>query len=70
MHIANNERPGMAAILSLVAFRLTARVAEPKGLARRLPFLAHGVTDQGLGGVSAANGAGNPVSCDVGLFSR
>jgi len=41
--------------------QLTFRVAEPEGLARRLPILANGVTDQGLGGVSAANGAGNAV---------
>ena len=41
--------------------RITFRVAEPEGLARRLPLLANGVTDQGLGEVSAANEAGNPV---------
>ena len=44
--------------------RITFRVAEPEGLARRLPLLANGVTDQGLGEVSAANEAGNPVLCD------
>jgi len=32
-----------------LGFRLTFRVAEPEGLARRLPLLANGVTDQGLG---------------------
>ena len=54
----------MAALLSLTAFQLTFRVAEPEGLARRLPLLANGVTDQGLGGRSAATGAGTPgVSC-------
>jgi hypothetical protein len=42
-------------------FRLTVRVAEPEGLARRLPLLANGVTDRGLGVVSKANEAGNPV---------
>ncbi|MCG3769176.1 MAG: hypothetical protein JW384_00296 [Nitrosomonadaceae bacterium] len=40
-------REGRALIL--VAFHLTFRVAEPAGLARRLPLLANGVTDQGLG---------------------
>jgi len=49
-------------------FQLTFRVAEPEGLARRLPPLANGVTDQGLGGRSEATGAGNPVLCDVGFF--
>jgi hypothetical protein len=60
----------MAAILSLTVFRLTFRVAEPEGLARRLPPLANGVTDQGLGGVSAANEAGNAVLGDVGFCLR
>ena len=48
------------------AFHITFRVAEPEGLARRLPPLANGVTDQGLGEVTstARNGAGNPVLCD------
>ena len=54
----------MAALLSLTAFQLTSRVAEPEGLARRLPLLANGVTDQGLGGRSEATEAGNPVLCD------
>ena len=31
-----------------------------------MPPLANGVTDQGLGVVSVANEAGNPVLCDVG----
>ena len=57
----------MAALLSLTAFQLTFRVAEPEGLARRLPPLANGVTDQGLGGRSEATGAGNPVLCAVQL---
>ena len=51
----------MAALWSLIAFHITFRVAEPEGLARRLPLLANGVTDQGLGEESAANEAGNPV---------
>ena len=55
----------MAAILSLAVLHITFRVAEPEGLARRLPLLANGVTDQGLGGRSAATGAGNPVLADV-----
>ena len=59
----------MAALLSLVAFRLTFRVAEPEGLARRLPLLANGVTDQGLGERNEVTGAGNPVLCVVQLYS-
>ena len=55
----------MAALLSLTAFHITFRVAEPEGLARRLPLLANGVTDQGLGEVSEANEAGNPVLAAV-----
>ena len=55
----------MATLLSLIAFRITFRVAEPAGLARRLPPLANGVTDQGLGGRSEATGAGNPVLYEV-----
>ena len=51
-------------------FRLTFRVAEPAGLARRLPLLANGVTDQGLGEESAANEAGNPVLGAVGILRR
>jgi hypothetical protein len=43
------------------------RVAEPEGLARRLPLLANGVTDQGLGGESEANGAGNAVLAAVAI---
>ena len=58
----------MAALFSLTAFQLTFRVAEPAGLARRLPLLANGVTDQGLGEESAANEAGNPVLDDVGFY--
>jgi len=46
------------------------RVAEPAGLARRLPILANGVTDQGLGEVTseARNVAGNAVLAE-GQFS-
>jgi hypothetical protein len=36
-------------LYSLATFQLTFRVAEPEGLARRLPLLANGVTDQGFG---------------------
>ena len=53
-----------AAFVFGLHFLLTFRVAEPEGLARRLPTLANGVTDQGLGEVSAANEAGNPVLGD------
>jgi hypothetical protein len=60
----------MAALLSLIAFHITFRVAEPEGLARRLPPLANGVTDQGLGGRSEATGAGNPVLCAVGILQH
>jgi len=51
--------------------RITFRVAEPEGLARRLPHLANGVTDQGLGEVTSAarNGAGKPVLAE-GAFHR
>ena len=47
----------------ILAFLLTFCVAEPAGLARRLPLLANGVTDQGLGEVTseARNVAGNAV---------
>ncbi len=38
----------------------------PKGWRAVCPLLANGVTDQGLGEVSAANEAGNPVLADVG----
>jgi len=57
----------MAALLSLTAFQLTMRVAEPEGPARCLPLLANGVTDQGLGEVTseARNGAGNAVLAEV-----
>ena len=50
-------------------FHITFRVAEPAGLARRLPLLANDVTDQGLGEVTSAarNGAGNPVLYAVGI---
>ena len=48
-------------ILSVVPLRLTFRVAEPEGLARRLPFLANGVTGRGLGEGNEVTGAGNPV---------
>ena len=53
---------------AFAALHITFRVAEPAGLARRLPLLANGVTDQGLGEVTSAarNGAGNPVLYDVG----
>jgi hypothetical protein len=47
--------------LVLAPFHLTFRVAEPAGLAHRLRPSANGVTGQGLGVVSVANGAGNPV---------
>jgi len=65
--------PGYAARdgrLSLAALHITFRVAEPAGLARRLPPLANGVTDQGLGVVTSAarNKAGNPVLADVKSF--
>ena len=56
-----------APVFVFAAFRLTFRVAEPEGLARRLPTLANGVTDQGLGGRNEVTGAGNPVLCDVPL---
>ena len=55
----------MAALLSLIAFHITFRVAEPAGLARRLPPLANGVTDQGLGERNEVTGAGNPVLSEV-----
>jgi hypothetical protein len=55
----------MAAIWSLSVFQLTFRVAEPEGLARRLPPLANGVTDQGLGGRNEVTGAGNLVLAAV-----
>jgi hypothetical protein len=51
----------MAALLSLTAFQLTVRVAEPEGLAHCLRFSANSVTGQGLGERSEATGAGNPV---------
>ena len=46
---------------SITPFHITFRVAEPEVLARHLRFSANGVTARGLGEVSAANGAGNPV---------
>ena len=55
----------MAALFLLLAFPLTFRVAEPEGLARRLPLLANGVTDQGLGGRNEVTEAGNPVLYEV-----
>jgi hypothetical protein len=55
-------------VLSLAALQLTFRVAEPEALARHLRFSANGVTARGLGEVSAANGAGNPVLCAVGIL--
>ena len=60
----------MAAFLSLAAFHLTSRVAEPAAWARhlRLCSSANAVTGQGLGEVSAANAAGNPVLCAVVVF--
>ena len=50
--------------MSLAALHITVRVAEPAGLARCLPPLANGVTDQGLGERNEVTGAGNPVLCD------
>ena len=49
--------------LGLWALRITFRVAEPAAWARhlRLCSSANAVTGQGLGGKSAATGAGNPV---------
>ena len=41
------------------------RVEEREGWGGVWPFLANGVTDQGLGEVSVANEAGNPVLCEV-----
>jgi len=49
--------------------QLTSRVAEPAVLARHLRFSANGVTAQGLGGRSAATGAGNSVLAEVGVLS-
>ena len=56
----------MAAILSLTAFHITFRVAEPAVLGMAFAPLpsANAVTRQGLGEVSAANGAGKPVLYD------
>ena len=61
-----SERNGSAEfVFAFGALQLTFRVAEPEGLARRLPLLANGVTDQGLGERSVATGAGNPVLAAV-----
>ena len=47
--------------MSLAALHITFRVAEPAGLACHLRPSANGMTGQGLGVVSVANEAGNPV---------
>ena len=62
----------MAALLSLTAFRITFRVAEPAAWARhlRLCSSANAVTGQGLGEVSAANEAGNPVLGEGAFFTQ
>ena len=58
--------------MSLAAFHLTFRVAEPAVWARHLRLCpsANAVTRQGLGVVSAANGAGNPVLGAVELLGQ
>ena len=55
----------MAALLSLIVFRITSRVAEPEARAGRLRFSANGMTGRRLGGRSEATEAGNPVLADV-----
>ena len=64
-HSATEKAAQEGPPLILPLFHITSRVAEPAGLARRLPPLANDVTDQGLGEESTANGAGNPVLTDV-----
>jgi len=56
----------MAALLSLIAFQLTFRVAEPEARARHLRSSANAVNGRGLGEVTSAarNVAGNAVLCD------
>ena len=67
-----SRRPTTGRRSSLPQLRITFRVAEPAAWARHLRFCssANAVTGQGLGEVSAANEAGNPVLDDVGFYLR